>query len=793
MIRNYFKTAFRSLLKNRLFSLINIGGLTIGLACSVFIFMYIKYELSFDGFHANESNIFRVNTVQNNSGEINSVATTSPPLAAVLKNDFPEIAAVTRVGRWYANFKSGNTFFEEGRIYAADPTFLSIFSFPLALGSLKGALNDPSDIILTAQSAEKYFGKNWASQKLVGKSLSAKAGESAFVFTVKGVLKPIPGNSSMQFDFLLPFSFLEKFDNAKDQWSFNSYYTFIQTNEQANIKTLSRKIKSEIKRYRPQSSTTLSIQAFTDIYLNSNFAFNSEFLNTGNIKYVKIFAVSGTIVLLLACINFINLSTASSIKRAKEVGLRKTIGGSRIQLIFQFLTEAWLMCTIALISSAFLVKLLFPAFKILYGKQIELGYDTSFFAGVLILYGIIVLLSGFYPAFYLSSFKPGKVLKGLAIENKSTRLREALIITQFALSIVMIIAAIVISKQLNYMQTKDLGFNRSQLMYVRLKSPEAKKNYRLLKNDILQQTDIGGVSATTASMVEVSNQTNGIKWEGMKKEDDFLMTQMTVDENFVQTTGVKILTGRNFSANIISDSASYIINETAAKRMGMSGNVMNRKLEFWGIEGKVIGVAKDFNFQSLTTAIQPMVLRYRPNEWHFNLLIKAKPDKIQSTVKLVEKLYKNYDSEGSFEYGFVDQALNDQYKAQQGTGKIITCFTVLTILISCMGLFGLAVYTTQQRTKEIGIRKVLGAGISNITSMLSRDFIKPVVVAIFLASPVAWIFTSNWLEDFAYRIDIDAGVFVYAGILVVSIALVTVSFQAIKAASANPVKSLRTE
>ncbi|GEO09217.1 ABC transporter permease [Segetibacter aerophilus] len=793
MFKSYLKTTFRGLLNNRLYTFINVTGLSIGIACAIFIFMYIKNELSYDSFHVNSSNIYRVTSVQDNAGEINSIATTSPPLAATLKKDFPEIENVTRVGRWHADFKSGKDVFEEQNIYAADPSFLTVFTFPLIQGKFTSALLNPEAIVLTEKTAEKYFGKNWKTENVVGKTVSSKAGKSEFNFTVTGVLKNIPLNSSTQFDFLIPFSFLEKFDNAENQWAFSSYYTYIQTKKEANTNALAEKIKNHIATYGPNSSTLLQIQPLKDIYLNSHFAFNSELVSVGNMTYVKIFTVTGIIILLLACINFVNLSTARSIKRSKEVGLRKTIGASRGQLIFQFLSEALILCTIALILSGLLVEVFFPAFKILYGKDIQLKYDRSFFAGLSLLFLVTVLLSGFYPAFYLSSFQPLKVLKGVFVENKTKRFREAMILTQFTFSVVMIIAAMIISKQLKYLQSKDLGFDKSQLMYVRLKNPDVKKNYQLLKSDILQRADIAGITATTASMVDVSNSTNGIKWQDMKTDDDFLMTQMTVDEDFVKTMGMKIIQGRNFSKNFPADSMGYIINETAAKRMGMSDNAIDKKLTFWGVEGRVIGIVKDFNYQALTTTIQPMVLRYRPDEFHVNLIIKTKPDKIPATVTLVESLYKKYDTDGVFEYGFVDQGIDNLYKSQQGTGRIISSFTVLTILISCMGLFGLAAYTTEQRTKEIGIRKVLGASVASITSMLSKDFVRLVLIAIIIASPIAWFGSYKWLQDFAYRIDVDAWVFVAAGISAIMIALVTVSFQAIKAAIANPMKSLRTE
>jgi predicted permease len=793
MLSIYIRTTVRTLQKSPLFTFINVAGLSIGIAGGIFIFIYLKNELSFDAFHKNAQNIYRVTSVHDNSGERNAIATTPPPLAATLRSDLPEIENTTRVGRWYANFKSGTSIFEERKIYAADASFLSLFTFPLVQGAPAAALQDPSDILLTEAMAEKYFGKGWERRSILGRQLSAKAGSSEFSFTVKGVLKNLPHNSTLQFDFLVPFVFLEQFDNAKGQWGFSSYYTYVQTRPGTDANALSEKIKSHISRYRPETSTTLQVQRLRDIYLNSNFAFNSELVAVGNNTYIRIFSIAGIIILLLACINFANLSTARSIKRAKEVGLRKTIGASRLQLVFQFLSEACVLCALAVLFSFALVELLFPLFTSLYGKDIPRNYDAPFYAGVLLLYVVIVLLSGFYPAFYLSSFRPEKVLQGVVVVNKSRRFRQATILLQFSLSVAMIIAAIVIANQLRYLQTKDLGFDRSQLMYLRLKSPDVKKDYRLLKNDILQRTDIAGISAATASLVDVSNETNGIKWEGMRTDDDFLMTQMTVDADFLKTTGMRMVEGRNFSSRIARDSLSFLINETAAKRMGFRGDAVGKKLTFWGIEGTVIGVVKDFHYQPLTATIKPMVLRYRPDEWHFNLLIKTKPDKIPATIAAIESLYKKYDKESAFEYGFLDQDLDTLYKSQQGAGRIINCFAILTILISCMGLFGLAAYTAEQRTKEIGIRKVLGASVGTIVSMLSKDFLKLVLLAVVVAVPVTRYVMQGWLQDFAYRIGISWWMFAVAGVLALLIALLTTGFHALRAATSNPVKSLRTE
>lgn len=793
MLTHYWTATMRSLKKNPLFTFINIAGLSIGIACSIFIFIYIKNELSFDHFHKNANNIYRVTTVQNNAGTVNAIATTPPPLAATLISNYPEIKDVTRIGRWYANFKSGNTIFEEKKIYAVDPSFLSFFSFPVVQGDAATALGSPDAIVLTEGTAEKYFGADWKKQNVVGKSITAKAGATSYTFAVKGVVKNLPFNSTLQFDFLLPFSFLETFDNSHDQWTNSSYYTYIKTTPATNSSDLAKKLKTHLKRYQPNTDALLSVQPLTNIYLNSNFDFNSELVVTGSSEYVKIFLIAGIIILLLACINFVNLSTARSIKRSKEVGLRKTIGASRKQLIGQFLYEASIFCALSLLLSFALVELLFPVFKTLYGKDIQLRYDAAFYGGVFVLYVVIVFLSGFYPAFFLSSFQPEKVLKGVFAAPKNMRLRQSMILLQFFFSIAMLIGTVVMNRQLQYLQEKELGFNKSHLMYVRLKCPEVKKGYRLLKHDIEQNADIAGIAASTASLVTVSNETGGFKWEGMQADDDFLMTQMAVDADFLKTTGMTLAQGRNFSQSMLTDSTAYIINETAAERMGMRNNALNKKLTFWGTEGRIIGVVKDFHFQPLTTTIQPMVLRYRPDEWHFNLLIKTKENKAAATIALVEQLYKKYDTESAFEYGFVDEELNALYKTQQGAAKIINWFTLLAIVISCMGLFGLVAYTTEQRTREIGIRKVLGADVTVIVSLLSKDFLKLVMLAFFIAAPVAWYVMYVWLQDFAYRINIDWWMIIGAGVLALVLAVLTTGFQAIKAALANPVNSLRNE
>ncbi|TDH26892.1 ABC transporter permease [Segetibacter sp. 3557_3] len=628
-------------MRRPLFTFINVSGLSIGIACAVFTFLYVKSELGYDRFHANAGNIYRVNSIQKNSGETALVATTPPPLAATLRKDFAEVKHTVRVGRWWANFKSEAQVFEEKSIYAVDPSFLSVFSFPLLKGTREQALLRPDAILITEQTAEKYFGQGWQNKSVVGKQLSAKAGKDEYTFTITGVLSNIPVQSTLQFDFLVPFAFLEKFDNATEQWGYYSYYTFVQTAAGTDEARFAEKVKAQIATYRPGSETTLQLQQLTNIYLNSNVAYNSELGVVGNRSYVNIFITTGILILLLACINFINLSTAQTVPRSKEVGLRKTIGASRVQLVSQFLFEAAILCGAAVLLAFLLVELAFPLFSTLYGKPIRQDYDASFCMGLAVLYLATVLLAGSYPAFYLSSFKPVKVLKGVIVAPRRHRFRQALILTQFVVAVVMIIAAIVVASQLRYLRTKNLGFNRSQLLYVRLKAPDIKKNYRLFKSDIQQQADVAGITASTANMVDVSNSSNGIKWEGMQPGDDFLMTQMTVDADFLKTTGIALLEGRNFSSEVAADSAAYLVNKTAAERLGMWKNAIGKKLTFWGTEGTIIGILKDFNYQALTTSIQPMVFGTAPKSGTSTSWLKQSPARLLLPLHVLNVYTKN--------------------------------------------------------------------------------------------------------------------------------------------------------
>ena len=512
--------------------------------------------------------------------------------------------------------------------------------------------------------------------------------------------------------------------------------------------------------------------------------------------------VVGLIVLLIAVINFINLATARASQRAKEVGVRKSVGAQRSSLIAQFLGEAWLMTSVAMIAALLLAETLLPVFNDLATKSLRVPYKLPTFWLILLGLAIVVsLLTGLYPAFFLSSFKPVSVLKpGLSGTVYNSRvswtLRQSLVVGQFVLSITLAISTVVIYRQLTFLQSAKLGFDKSQLLYVKLKGDLRAKSL-LLRNEVAKLPGVDQVSVATGNLVDINNS-SPIEWEGQPPKDKFLITQMNIDADFVKTTGMSMVTGRNFSAQITSDTLSkqgtYLINETAAKRMGWTpATALGKRVKFWGTDGTVIGVVKDFHFRPLHTSIEPFILRFRPKEFYFTLLVKTKPNRVARTLTDIGSVYKKLDPSNPVSYGFIDQDLNRQYQSEQRVGRIIFCFAILTILVSCLGLFGLTAFTAEQRTREIGIRKVMGASVASVVTLLSKDFLKLVVIASVIAAPLTWYAMNSWLQDFAYRIDMEWWVFVLAALLAIGIALLTVSFQSVKAALMSPVKSLRSE
>lgn len=793
MYQSYFKIGWRNLLKNKGYSAINIGGLAIGLSCCILIGLYIWDEYNYDRFHSNYENIYRVVNRQVQADEVYDVAVSPGPLAEALKADFPDVKQVCRIGkkRWNGVLQLNGVSFEPKNVLSTDNSFFELFDFTLTEGTAEKALLGPDEIVITETAARNLFGARWRTMQVLGQQIQW---DNKRLLTLAGVAADPPTNSHIQFDVLLSLK-SDELDPHSYNWDSNSYHTYILVNPNTDKIALDKKIHKYLKKYLHDTSITMSLQPLSEIYLYSDFDFHTDWAKTSDILYVRIFIAVGLVVLLIAIFNFINLATARAMSRAKEVGVRKVVGAVHKQLITQFLSESLIMTFLAVMLAMVMLPFLLPLLNDISGKSLRIPFHEPNFGFFIFAFTIVVsVIAGVYPAFYLSTFKPAKVLKNLFITRSGQMFRKTLVVGQFTFSIALIIGTIVIYNQLSFLQNKNLGFDQSQLLHLTMKN-DLRNKASWLKADLQQLTSVAGVTETSTNLVDVTNSTGAIKWEGQQPDDEFLMTQINVDPDFVRTTGMQMVAGRNFNPLIATDTVSaFIINETAAKRMGWTPEqALGKSLTLWQYPGTVIGVVKDFHFRPMTTPIEPFLLHYWPRESPSGLFIKLKASQIAEAISAVEKLYKKYDNKTAAHYQFVNDVLENQYRTEQNTGRIILYFSVLAILVSCLGLFGLATFAAERRTKEIGIRKVLGASVSNIVTLLSQDFVKLIVISIVVASPIAWWSTNKWLQDFAYRVDIEWWMFVMAGMSSIAIALVTVSVQSIKAALTNPTRSLRTE
>ena len=788
MLTNYLKIAWRNLVRNKVFSTINIVGLAMGVACCLLISLHVYDEWSYDRFYPQAANVYRViEHHQQPTGQFDTPITPGP-LAPTLKTDFPEVLEAGRVGRWNGVMRYGDQTFEEQSLFFADNGLVQLFDFPVVLGNRTTALTRPNELVMTEATASRYFGPNWqANPNVIGAVIRLNNERD---YRVAAILKDVPANSHIQFDILLSFKNVE-LDPSSYSWDWNSYHTYLRLRPGTNKAAFEQKLAGQYKRYAPQTNTTLGLQPLTDIYLYSSF--DTEWGKRGSIFYVRLFALVGLIVLLIACVNFINLATARASRRALEVGVRKTVGAHRYHLILQFLGESFLLTGLSVGIALLLANTFLPVFNQLTGKSMVLDLARPMVWLVLAgLIGLIGLLAGLYPAFLLSSYQPNRVLKGM-ISIRGVLFRQTLVVGQFVLSLVLVVSSILIYNQLQFMQTKSLGFDKAQLVYVRM-GGELKKKATQFKQELLKQSAIEAASTTTATLVDVANEAD-VEWEGQTGKADFFVTQMNIDPNFLQTVGMKLARGSNFRPKALTDTnQTYLVNETAARRMGYTNQTaLGKRVTFWGKTGLIGGVVRDFNFRPLNVLIQPFIFRYSPGEFYFQLLVKTRSGQTEEALHEIGRLYSQYEKDAPLQYGFVDQELDAQYQSEQKMGQIVLYFAGLAIFISCLGLFGLASFMAEARTKEIGVRKVLGASVGSIVTLLSKDFLKLVLIAIAIASPIAYYAMNKWLQDFAYKVDIEWWVFALAGLLAVGIALLTVSFQSMKAALMNPVKSLRSE
>lgn len=788
MIKNYIKIALRNIKKQKGYSFINIFGLAAGMACCIMILLWVFDELSFDGYQKNSNELYRVVEEQLYAGgQIFPVAVTPGPLAAELKNNFPEIKNAFR----YTSaprllIRQGENIFYEPSIGMADPAIFEMLTFKFIKGDRENVFNNIFSIVLTETLSKKYFGN----EDPVGKTLKI---ENQYDLTVTGVIENIPKNSHLRFDGVMPFEILQAVGRRLDIWGNNSYFTYIQLEKGVDMELVNGKIAGVIKKHLPQSVTTLYLQPITKIHLHSDFA--ADFGGHGDIKYVYIFSLIAFFVLIIACINFMNLTTARSSNRAKEVGMRKAAGAFKIDIIKQFLGESILLAFLSLVLAVLIVILLLPSFNNLSGKEMNLNFiiNKSVFPGILGIAIFTGILSGSYPAFFLSAFKPANVIKGsLRKGAKSAFFRRTLVLIQFSLSVFLIIAAYVVQNQLDFISNKDLGYDKDQVIFMRNGANTA-RYYESFKTELLRNSNILAVTASDNLPTYIMNSTSGFNWEGKDPNDEILIHNTDVSYDFFETMKMEILEGRAFSKEFPTDmNEAYIINEECAKLLGES-SAIGKRFARDNNNAKVIGVVKNFHFKSLTNKIEPMAISlFTPGAYSL-FLIRISGNNISENLKFVENTWKHIAPDYPFEYTFLDEQFDRLYRAEQRMGKIFNYFTILGIFIACLGLLGLASFMAEQRTKEIGIRKVLGATIPNIVYLLSREFIILVAFANLIAWPLAYYFMNKWLGNYAYHAKIGVIIFVFSALVAVLIAVLTVSYQAVRAAKADPIKSLRYE
>ncbi|MEP7376969.1 MAG: ABC transporter permease [Chitinophagaceae bacterium] len=790
MFENYLKTALRNLWKNKAFSFINVMGLALGLACSLLIMLWVNDEYKVDAFHQNGSQLYSVIERQYRDGEVFAFLGGPGVMADEMKKVLPEVQYATNYA-WnqLSTFEANNRIIKEDGNHAG-PDFFKMFTYPLLEGNAITALQSPYDIAISKKMAEQFFG---SPAEAIGKTIRYQNNKD---LKINAVFDNLPSNSTAQFDYVLNWQlFLEGNGWAKD-WTNNGPQTFLMLREGTDAKSFEKKIERFLDKYNNEQTThsyiRLGMQRYGDIYLHSRFDKQGE-LDGGRIQYVQLFSIVAIFILLIACINFMNLTTARSAKRAKEIGVRKVVGALRFALIRQFIGEALVIVFIAIVIALMAVMFVLPPFNQLTGKDIHIPTgEVKFWTGIAGLILVTGVISGSYPALYLSSFKPIRVLKGsLKFSTNALWFRKGLVVLQFVLSIILIIGTIVVSKQVNYIQTFNLGYDRENLVYIPMEGDLTGK-YELFKNQVLQMPGIKDISSITDMPTQITNGTGGVQWDGKDPNLDIDFTHSAVGYDFTKTMHLQFVEGRDFSKDFTTDSVGYILNETALKVIGYKDPI-GKPLTFWGKKGTIIGVLKDFHFASLYEEINPLVLRFGENIGYGAALVRTRPGQTKEALASLEKTCKQLNPKFPFTYKFSDEEYQKLYKSEEVVSQLANYFAFLGIFISCLGLLGLVIFTAEQRTKEIGIRKVLGASMVSLFGLLSKEFLKPIIIALLIASPLAWWTMHKWLMNFAYQAGIGWWVFIIAGAMVIVIALITVSTQAIRAATANPVKSLRTE
>jgi len=785
VLKHYLLLIYRNIVRNKSYFFINLTGLTAGLVCTMLIYLWVRDEMRMDKFHEKDSRLFQVMEFQNYADEIMTTTSTPGLLAETLKEEIPDVeyaATTTWVNPYTLSIKDHNV---KAKGYHVGPDYFNIFSYVLLEGHPDKVLQDKLSIVISRDLARRLFGSE---DNAVGKAVEFQHEKS---FLVSGVFEDTPTNSSYQFDFVLNFESLKEEEEWLRNWGSNGPSTYVILREGSDAVAVSEKIKDVVKARNEQSNVTLFLKPFSERYLFGRYENGKQ--AGGRIEYVQLFSIIAIFILIIACINFMNLSTARASRKAKEVGIKKSLGAQRQSLVIQFLSESLVTAFLALILGFSIVWLFLPQFNIITGKRITIsGNDVellAWFSGITIFTGII---AGSYPALYLSGFKPAAVLKG-EVRGSLGELwaRKGLVVFQFFLSVILIVSVLVIYKQIDFVQSRNLGYNKEHLIQIPVEG-KVKENVNTFLQEVKKIPGVVSASSSGHSMLGRNNNTSGLEWEGKNPEDIILFENMSVNYGLIETMGIELTEGRTFSEEHSTDTSKIIFNEAAIRIMNMKDPI-GKTVKLWEeYNFEIIGVVKDFHFQSMHDVVNPLFFTLSPdNTWNVALRMEAGREK--ETLVALNDFYASYNPGFSFEYKFQDQEYAKMYAAEQTVATLSAYFASMAVLISCLGLFGLATFTAERRLKEIGIRKALGSSSTSIVMLLSGDFTKMVLLSVFIGIPVSYWLLSKWLERFAFHIELSSWYFIAAGIIALVIAWVTVAWQAIKAASVNPVKCLRTE
>jgi putative ABC transport system permease protein len=809
MIRNYLKIAFRNLTKYKFISFINLFGLTIGLTCCLLISIFILHEISYDKYQPNAERIYRVTRSFNNpetGANSLTLSTVAPPFGPLLLNDFKEIESMTRtIQNGPTPIKYNEKMLNETNVYFADDKFFDFFKADVLEGNPRNALSEPYSVMMTDETAKKYFGSEEPMNKMVRVNFG-----NYYNFKVTGIYKPLPSNTHFHPDIMLSFNTLNDTliygaENLRTNWGNNAFFTYIRLPKNYNPKNLEAQFPAFLNRhihegdkFKTSQWTALSLQKLTDIHLTSHTDYEAE--ENGDINGVYIFSAIALFILLIACINYMNLSTARSALRAKEIGIRKTIGARRKEIMAQFLSESVLVSWMAMVLAFVLAWFLIPWLNKISGQHLSVGVllRWQIILTVLLVPFVVGILSGLYPAIFMSSFQPVKVLKGLTkFGGGNISFRKVLVTLQFAISIILIICTAIVFSQMRYMQSKSLGFDKEHIVTLPY-AAELNDKYDAFRTDLLLNSNIKNVGRSsripTGRLLDAmgSRMMRGDSMSPVSADIKFI----SADHDFISTYEVRVVAGRGFSRDFSLDTSAFLVNEAAVRALGFKANddIIGKDFGYGARNGKIIGVFNDFHFESMHQKIVPLVMLVpRSGNSYGRISLKISGANLLAALSHIEKTWKKFLPETPYQYTFLDENFAKLYEAEERQKTLFTTFACLAIFIACLGLFGLSAFAISQRIKEIGIRKVLGANISSIVTLLSKDFLKLVALSSLFAFPIAWFAMDKWLQDFAYRIKMPLWIFIAAGIIASIIALATISFQAIKAAVANPVKSLRTE